>query len=104
MEGLNTTREQSDIFFRTADTYPLGVDLVCPMETLDAKNSDSVSVSGVRNAPVPSYFATADGAERYLDCVLGAQPRTPTAASRNNLTAAIAIAHLAPAALKVARR
>ena len=76
--------------------------MVCPMETLDAKNSDSVSVSGVRNALVPSYFAAADRAEGYLDCVLGAQPRTPTAATRNDPTAAIAIAHPAAAALKVA--
>ena len=72
------------------------------METLDAKNLNSVSVSGVRNALVPSYCATADRAERYLDCVLGAQPRTPTAATRNDPTAAIAIAHPAAAALKVA--
>ena len=87
---------------RTADTYPLRVDLACPMETLDAKNSDSVSVSGVRKALVPSNFATVDRAERYLDGVLGAHPRTPTAATRNDPTAAIAIAHPAAAALKVA--
>ena len=87
---------------RTAATYPLRVDLACPMQTLDAKNSDSVSVSGVRKALGPSNFATADRAERYLDWVLGTHPRTPTAATRNDPIAAIAIAHPAAAALKVA--
>ena len=76
--------------------------MACPIETLDAKKSDNVSVSGVRKALVPSYFATADRAERYRACVFGAQPRTPTAATLNDPTTAIAIAHPAAAALKVA--
>ena len=67
---------------RTAQTYPQRVDLACPILTHDAKNSDSVSVSDDCSALEPSKLANVDGTDRYLVWVLGAHPRTPTAATR----------------------
>ena len=86
---------------RTAETYPRMVDLACPILTRHAKNADSVSVSDDCSALIPSKPAKVDNADRYLIWVLGAHPRTPTAATRYEPSAAIAMAQQAATARKV---
>ena len=86
---------------RTAGTYPRRVDLACPILTRDAKASDSVSVSDDCSALDPSKLANVDNPDHHLVWVLGAHPRTPTAATRYEPTAAIAMAQQAAAAPKV---
>ena len=86
---------------RMAETYPRRVDLACPILTRDARHSASMSVSDDCSAVDPSKPANVDRADRYLVWVLGADPRTPTAATRYEPTAAIAMAQQAAAARKV---
>ena len=68
------------------------VDLAYPKLIRDTKNSDNVSVSDDRKALALLKLAKVDSADLYLDWVLGAHPRTPTAATRYEPTADIAIA------------
>ena len=83
------------------ETNPRRLDLACPILTCDARNSDNVSVSDDCSAPDPSKLPNVENADRYLVSVLGAHPRTPTAATQYKPAAAIAMVEQAPAALKV---